>query len=71
MFIPLQILQLFRLTAGDNVWIRFLGMLASIIEFYYIQVSQSSLVDFVPWTVIGRYYAAAFMVLLVVSRMVG
>jgi hypothetical protein len=48
----------------------FVGMLASIIGFYYIQVARSSLVDFVPWTVIGRYYAAAFMVLLVVLRMV-
>lgn len=70
MFIPLQILQLFGLTAGDDVWIHFVGMLASIIGFYYIQVARSSLVDFVPWTVIGRYYAAAFMVLLVVLRMV-
>ena len=71
MFIPLQILKLFGLTAGDDVWIRFVGMLASIIGFYYIQAARSALVDFVPWTVIGRYYAAAFMVLLVVLGMVG
>lgn len=70
MFIPLQILQLFGLTAGDDVWIRFVGMLASIIGFYYIQVARSALVDFLPWTVIGRYYAAAFMVLLVLLGMV-
>jgi hypothetical protein len=70
MFIPLQILQFFGLTAGDDVWIRFVGMLASIIGFYYIQAARSSLVDFLPWTVIGRYYAAAFMVLMVVLGVV-
>jgi hypothetical protein len=70
MFIPLQILQFFGLTAGDDVWIRFVGMLASIIRFYYIQAARSALVDFLPWTVIGCYYAAAFMVLLVVLGMV-
>lgn len=71
MFIPLQILQLFGLTAGDDVWIRFVGMMASIIGFYYIQAARSALGGFAPWTVIGRYYAAAFMVLLVVLGMVG
>lgn len=71
MFIPLQILKLFGLTAGDDVWIRFVGMLASIIGYYYIQAARSALDKFVPWTVIGRYYAAAFMVLLVVMGKVG
>jgi hypothetical protein len=71
MFIPMQILNLFGLTAGDDVWIRFVGMLASIIGFYYIQVARTGLDPFISWTVPGRYYAAAFMVLLVVLKMVG
>lgn len=71
MFIPMQILHLFGLTAGDDVWIRFVGMLASIIGVYYIQVARTGLDSFIPWTVPGRFYAAAFMVLLVVLKMVG
>ena len=68
---PMQILHLFGLTAGDDVWIRFVGMLASIIGFYYIQVARTGLDRFIPWTVPGRYYAGAMMTLLVVLKMVG
>jgi hypothetical protein len=71
MFMPMQILHLFGLTAGDDVWIRFVGLLASIIGFYYIQVVRTGLDRFIFWTVPARYYAAAFMVLLVVLKMVG
>lgn len=71
MVMPMQILYLFGLNAGDDVWIRFVGMLASIVGFYYIQVARAGLDRFIPWTVPGRYYAAAFMVLLVVLKMVG
>ena len=71
MFMPMQILHLFGLTAGDDVWIRFVGMLASIIGFYYIQVARTGLDRFISWTVPGRFYAAAFMVLLVVLKMAG
>lgn len=71
MLIPIQILHLFGLTAGDDVWIRFVGMLASILGIYYIQVARTKLDAFIPWTVAGRYYAAAFMVLLVLLKMVG
>jgi hypothetical protein len=70
MLIPILILNLFGLSAGDDVWIRFVGMLASIIGIYYILVVRAELDRFIPWTVAGRYYAAAFMVLLVVLRKV-
>jgi hypothetical protein len=71
LLLPMQILHLFGLTAGDDVWIRFVGMLASIIGFYYIQVARAGLDRFIPWTVPGRYYAGANMVLLVVLNKVG
>ncbi|MEB3325029.1 MAG: hypothetical protein VKM17_06785 [Cyanobacteriota bacterium] len=71
MFIPMQILSIFQLAAGDDVWIRFVGMLASIVGFYYIQAARAGLDKFIHWTVPGRFYAAAFMVLLVALRMVG
>ncbi len=71
MLMPMVILNMFGLKAGDDVWIRFVGMLASIIGFYYVMVARSGLDQFLPWTVIGRLYAAAFMVLLVLLGMVG
>ena len=71
LLMPMQILPLFGLTAGDDVWIRFVGMLASIISFYYIQAARSGLDRFIPWTVPGRYYAGAIMVLLVALKKVG
>jgi hypothetical protein len=71
MVIPFFIIHLFGLTAGDGVWIRFVGMLASIIGFYYVQVARAGLDRFIPWTVAGRYYAAAFMVLIVALGKIG
>ena len=59
LLIPHFVLNLFNLSAGDDIWIRFVGMLASIIGFYYVQVARVGLDRFIPWTVIGRYYAAA------------
>ena len=69
--IPHFVLNLFGLSAGDDVWIRFVGMLASIIGFYYVQVARVGLDQFIPWTVAGRYYAAGLMVLFVAFGKIG
>ncbi|NLI83442.1 MAG: hypothetical protein GX443_17415 [Deltaproteobacteria bacterium] len=58
---PMIILDFFHLSAGDDVWIRFVGMLASIMGVYYILFARSQLDRFIPSTVSARYYAAAFM----------
>lgn len=71
MFIPMVILDFFQLPAGDDIWIRFVGMLASILGIYYILVARSQLDRFIPWTVPTRYYAASFMVLMVVLGKLG
>lgn len=71
LLIPMIILDLFQLSAGDDVWIRFVGMLASILGIYYILVARYQLDGFIPWTVPIRYYAAAFMVLMVVLGKLG
>lgn len=68
---PMIILDFFQLSAGDDVWIRFVGMLASILGVYYILVARSQLDRFIPWTVSARYYAAAFMVLMVALGKIG
>lgn len=66
MFIPMVILDFFGLSAGDDIWIRFVGMLASILGIYYTLVARTQLDRFIPWTVPTRYYAAGFMVMMVV-----
>jgi hypothetical protein len=71
LLIPHFVLNLFGLSAGDDIWIRFVGMLASIVGFYYVQVARVGLDRFILWTVAGRYYAAALMVLFVVLGKVG
>jgi hypothetical protein len=56
----MQILHLFGLSAGDEVWVRVVGMLASIIGFYYLLAVRAGLDQFIPWTVPGRYCAAPY-----------
>ena len=68
---PMLILNLFHLSAGDDVWIRFVGMLASILGIYYLLVARSHLDCFIPWTVPSRYFAASFMVSMVVLGKIG
>lgn len=67
MLMPMLILNLFGLSAGDDVWIRFVGMLASIMGGYYILAVRAEMDRFISWTVMMRYFAAGFMVLVVVS----
>jgi hypothetical protein len=71
MLVPMFVLNLFGLSAGDDAWIRMVGMLASIIGAYYVLASRAGLDRFIPWTVPGRYFAAAFMVLIVVLGKLG
>jgi hypothetical protein len=71
MIAPHLILSMFGLSAGDDVWIRMVGMLASIIGGYYLLVVWARLEVFFKWTVPGRYYAACFMVLMFVLGKVG
>jgi hypothetical protein len=62
---PMPIMHLFRLSAGEDIWIRFIGMLLSVLGVYYILVVRAKLDRFIPWTVATRFYTAAFMVVMV------
>ena len=52
--IPMPIMHFFRLSAGEDAWIRFIGMLLSVIGVYYIMVVRAKLDRFIPWTVPAR-----------------
>ena len=71
MIAPHWNLRLFGLSAGDDVWIRLVGMLASMIGAYYLLAVRARLEVFFQWTVPGRYYAAGFMALMFVLSKVG
>ena len=71
MFAPSFVLDLFGLSAGDGIWVRFVGMLASILGVYYIMVARAGLDRFYPWTVATRYYAATFMIVIVLLGKMG
>lgn len=61
MLMPMFILGIFGLSAGDAAWIRFVGMLASIIGAYCILAVRAGLDRFIPWSVPVRFHATAFM----------
>jgi len=71
MLVPMFVLGLFDLSAGDDVWIRFVGMLASIVGAYYVLASRAGLDRFYAWTVPGRYYAGAFMIAMFLFGKIG
>jgi hypothetical protein len=71
MIAPHWSLRLFGLSAGDDVWIRRVGMLASMIGAYDLLAVRARLEVFFQWTVPGRYYAAGFMALMFVLGKVG
>ena len=71
MFAPTFVLDLFGLSAGEGVWIRFVGMLASCLGVYYILAPRAEMERFYFWTVPARYYAASFMVLIFLLDMMG
>ena len=71
MFAPKFVLDLSGLSAGDGIWVRFVGMLASILGAYYIMVARAGLDRFYPWTVATRYYAATFMIVIVLLGKMG
>ncbi len=64
MVAPHVLLGLFGLVAGDDAWIRMVGMLASIIGAYYLVAARSGAQELYRWSIPLRIYAAGFMVLL-------
>ena len=67
MIVPHFVLGMFGLSAGDNAWIRMVGMLASIIGAYYLVAATSGAQEIIRWSIPLRVYAACFMVFLFIS----
>ena len=71
MVVPHPILAWFGLSAGDDFWIRMVGVLVFAVGCYYLLVVRARLVAFYPWTVPARYFVAGFMVLMFALGKVG
>jgi len=59
-------LSVFGLSAGDNMWIRYVGVLAGIIGGFYIAGVLTRTTLIYVWSVPARYASAAFLALMVV-----
>ncbi|NNF24915.1 MAG: hypothetical protein HKN63_08950 [Rhodobacteraceae bacterium] len=66
-FVPHFMLGMFGLSAGDDAWVRMVGMLASIIGAYYMVAATTGAQEFIRWSIPLRVYAASFMVFLFIS----
>ena len=71
MVAPHVLLGLVGLSAGDDLWIRMVGLLAALLGFYYVMAARAQLVPFFRWSVGARGAAAAFMVGLVLLGKAG
>lgn len=66
-FVPHFILGMFGLSAGDDAWVRMVGMLSSIIGAYYLVAATTGAKELIRWSIPLRIYAASFMVFLFIS----
>ncbi len=71
MILPHWSLSTFGLSTVDDIWIRMMGLLASIIGIYYLLAVRARMEVFFKWTVPARYYAVCFMVLMFVLGKIG
>ncbi|MEJ2123092.1 MAG: hypothetical protein P8Z76_20860 [Alphaproteobacteria bacterium] len=71
LIIPHFTLGMFGLTAGDDMWIRFVGVLAGIVGSFYVAIVLTHSQKLYFWTVPTRYVTAAFMCAMVAFGEVG
>jgi len=61
LLIPHFAIGLFGMTAGDDFWIRLLGLFVLIMGCYYVMAVKVDFEPFYDWTVPARYATATFM----------
>lgn len=71
LLIPHFALGLVGLAAGDDVWIRFVGVLAGVLGAFYIAAVLTHTSRLFAWSVPARYGAAVFMAAMVVLGKIG
>ncbi len=71
LIIPHFTLGLFGLSAGDDMWVRFVGVLAGVIGGFYVAAVLTRTDIMLGWTVPARYVTAAFMCVMAAMGNVG
>lgn len=61
LLIPHFAIGLFGMTAGDDMWIRLLGLFVLIMGCYYVMAVRVDFEQFYGWTIPARYATATFM----------
>ncbi len=65
LLIPHFTLGMFGLSAGDNLWVRFVGVLIAIIGSFYVAAVLIRSDRMLSWSVPARYTTATFMAVMV------
>ena len=71
LIIPHFTLGLFGLTAGDELWVRFVGLLAGVLGGFYIAAVLTRTDTILGWTIPARYASASFMAAMTVLGAAG
>ena len=71
LLIPHFTLAMFGLSAGDDIWIRFVGVLSGVIGSFYIATVLTRAERMLAWSVPARYATATFMAVMVALGKVG
>jgi hypothetical protein len=71
LIIPHFTLGLFALSAGDELWVRFTGVLAGVLGGFYIAAVLTRNNPVLSWTIPARYASASFMAVMVALSVTG
>lgn len=71
LLIPHFTLGMFGMSAGDDMWIRFVGLLSGTIGAFYVAAVLSHTRRVFAWSVPARYASATFMAVMVLLDKVG
>lgn len=65
LLVPHLTLGLFGMSAGDDLWIRFVGLLAGTVGAFYVAAVLTHTDRMLAWSVPARYASATFMAVMV------
>ena len=71
LLIPHFTLAMFGLSAGDDIWVRFVGVLTGVIGSFYITAVLTRTERMLAWSVPARYATATFIAVMVAVGKVG
>ncbi len=65
--IPVKTMALFDYQISDDLWVRFIGILAVVLGLYYIQVAQKKIIPLYRWKIVGHAFGLLCMTIFIIS----